>query len=57
MVILLVFTLTEGSTWNVPLGLTELLLLPTRILQLTNILLEDLSTDLLFGKHNFYFVI
>ena len=57
MVILLVFTLTEGSTWNVPLGLTELLLLPTRILQLTNILLEDPSADLLFGKHNFYFVI
>lgn len=28
--------------------MTELLLLPTRILQLTNILLEDLSTDLLF---------
>lgn len=40
--------LNEGSTWNVPLGLTELLLLPTRILQLTNILLEDLSTDLQF---------
>ncbi|XP_078380884.1 serine/threonine-protein kinase Kist-like isoform X1 [Oculina patagonica] len=28
-----------------PLSLTELLLLPTRILQLTNIHLEDLSTD------------
>lgn len=42
--------LNGGSPWNTPLGLTELLLLPTRILQLTNIHLEDLCAEFLFDE-------
>ena len=34
-----------GSSWCTPHSLKELLLLPSRILELTNIHLDDLSSD------------
>lgn len=44
-----------GSSWCTPHSLKELLLLPSRILQLTNIRLDDLSSDSRFGINIFVF--